>query len=64
MKLIVGPRTHDLESRIENLGRKNQGLVLEIYDQGLGSILHIFGTFLRHIKINIRFNFQMESLLF
>ena len=50
MKLIVGPRTHDLESRIENLGRKNQDLVPEIYDQGLGSILHIFGTFLRHIK--------------
>ena len=57
MKLIVGPRTHDLESRIENLGRKNQDLVPEIYDQGLGSILHIFGTFLRDIKINIRFNF-------
>ena len=50
MKLIVGPRTHDLESRIENLGRKNQDLVPEIYDQGLGSILHISGTFLRHIK--------------
>ena len=47
---MVGPRTHDLESRIENLGRKNQGLVPKTYEQGLASILHIFGTFLRHNK--------------